>query len=91
MKTTVIDSPASLAHRVPDGHPEHAGRYTAVREALGQTLELAELQPITAEMRRLTEDTTYIDGVLKRGAEKARAISEPIMAEVQDIVGFLRP
>ncbi|WP_417484108.1 histone deacetylase family protein [Maricaulis salignorans] len=34
MRTLVIDNPASRMHRVPPGHPEHEGRYTAVREAL---------------------------------------------------------
>ena len=70
---------------------DHGGhQFSQFKQDLAD-LMVEKLQPITAEMRRLTEDTTYIDGVLKRGAEKARAISEPIMAEVQDIVGFLRP
>ena len=70
---------------------DHGGhQFSQFKQDLAD-LMVDKLQPITAEMRRLTEDTTYIDGVLKRGAEKARAISEPIMAEVQDIVGFLRP
>jgi acetoin utilization deacetylase AcuC-like enzyme len=34
MKTTIFDSPASRLHLVPPGHPEHVGRYEAVREAL---------------------------------------------------------
>ncbi|WP_417493776.1 histone deacetylase family protein [Maricaulis sp.] len=34
MRTLVIDNPASRMHRVPPGHPEHEGRYVAVRDAL---------------------------------------------------------
>jgi acetoin utilization deacetylase AcuC-like enzyme len=34
MKTTIHDSPSSRLHAVPPGHPEHAGRYEAAREAL---------------------------------------------------------
>lgn len=34
MKTTIYDSPASRLHAVPPGHPEHAGRYEAARDAL---------------------------------------------------------
>ncbi|RKQ95161.1 histone deacetylase family protein [Maricaulis maris] len=34
MKTTIFDSPASRLHAVPPGHPEHVGRYEAVRSAL---------------------------------------------------------
>jgi len=32
-----------------------------------------------------------VDGILRNGAERARALSEPIMRQVEDIVGFLRP
>jgi tryptophanyl-tRNA synthetase len=49
------------------------------------------LGPITAEMRRLTADPGYVDGILRQGGEKARALSAPIMREVYDTVGFLRP
>jgi acetoin utilization deacetylase AcuC-like enzyme len=34
MRTLVIDNPASRMHRAPPGHPEHEGRYVAVRDAL---------------------------------------------------------
>jgi len=33
----------------------------------------------------------YVDGVLRDGAERARAIADPILRDVHDIVGFLRP
>ncbi|MEP0338104.1 MAG: tryptophan--tRNA ligase [Alphaproteobacteria bacterium] len=70
---------------------DHGGhQFSQFKQDLAD-LMVDKLQPITAEMRRLTDDPGYIDGVLKRGAEKARALSEPIMAEVHDIVGFLRP
>jgi len=57
---------------------------------------LADLMVVTvgrigAEMRRLQREPKEIDAVLRRGVEAARAISEPIMREVHDIVGFLRP
>jgi tryptophanyl-tRNA synthetase len=50
-----------------------------------------KLTPIAAEMRRLLDDPASIDHVLKEGAEKARALCEPILDEVYDIVGLLRP
>lgn len=34
MRTAVYDCAASLEHRPPGGHPEHAGRYEAARAAL---------------------------------------------------------
>ena len=54
-------------------------------------LSVAALGPIGAEMKRLTDDAGHVDSILKRGAERARAIAEPILDEVHDIVGFLRP
>ncbi|MCW8914261.1 MAG: tryptophan--tRNA ligase [Magnetovibrio sp.] len=50
-----------------------------------------KLGPIQDEMRRLMDDQAYVDSVLRDGAERARAISEPILAEIKDTVGFLRP
>jgi len=54
-------------------------------------LAVAELSPITTEMQRLLDDTSYVDGVLRDGAERAAELATPIVQEVQDIVGFLRP
>ncbi|MCC7017420.1 MAG: tryptophan--tRNA ligase [Rhodospirillales bacterium] len=54
-------------------------------------LAVAKLAPIQDEMRRLMADPGHVDRVLARGAERARALSEPVLAEVQRIVGFLRP
>ncbi len=51
---------------------------------------VAKLSPITAEMRRLTADPAEIDRVLRDGAERAAAQAQPIIAQVKDIVGFLR-
>ncbi len=53
-------------------------------------LAVEKLTPIADEMRRLLADSGAIDQVLKVGAEKARALSEPILREVYDIVGLLR-
>ena len=53
-------------------------------------LAVDKLGPIGAEMQRLTADPDYIDGVLSGGAERARAIAQPIRDEVYEIVGFLQ-
>ena len=42
-------------------------------------------------MKRLTREPSYIDAVLRKGAERARVIAGETMAEVQDIIGLLRP
>ena len=54
-------------------------------------LAVARLAPINAEMRRLLADPATIDAVLKDGGERARALSQPIMDRVKEIVGFLKP
>ncbi|MEL6318121.1 MAG: tryptophan--tRNA ligase, partial [Pseudomonadota bacterium] len=51
---------------------------------------IAELAPITAEMRRLTADPGEIDRVLADGAERAAGIAEPVLRETYERVGLLR-
>ena len=53
-------------------------------------LAVTVLSPITGEMRRLLADPAELDAILSKGAHRARELSAPIMAEVQDIVGFLK-
>jgi tryptophanyl-tRNA synthetase len=53
-------------------------------------LAVAVLGPIGSEMKRLKGDPAYVDGILRRGAERARDLSAPVLREAQDIVGFLR-
>jgi tryptophanyl-tRNA synthetase len=64
--------------------------FSAFKKELA-AVAVAGLGPIGGEMRRLLADPGYIDGVLRRGAERARAIAEPHLREVQDIIGLLRP
>lgn len=52
-------------------------------------LAVAKLGPIQNEMRRLMAEPDHVDAVLKDGAQRARAISEPIMQEIKKTVGFL--
>jgi tryptophanyl-tRNA synthetase len=57
--------------------------------------ELADLSAevlgkICGEMRRLLADPGYIDGILRRGAERANALARPHLNEVFNIMGLLR-
>lgn len=54
-------------------------------------LAVASLGPIGAEMKRLSADPGSVDAVLRDGAARARAIADPILEEVYDAVGYLRP
>ena len=53
-------------------------------------LAVAKLSPIAAEMKRLTQDVTYVDYVLTDGADRARVIASETMRAVKDILGFVR-
>jgi tryptophanyl-tRNA synthetase len=63
--------------------------FSRFKEDLGERL-VAELSPIRAEMMRLEEDPSHIDGILAEGSERARALAKPILADVFDIVGFVK-
>ena len=75
-------------------------RQQAVEQWAGQQFStfknaLAELSSevlgrICGEMRRLMADPGYIDGILRRGADRANAIAAPHLREVYDIMGLLR-
>jgi tryptophanyl-tRNA synthetase len=64
--------------------------FSAFKEALS-ALSVDVLGRIGGEMRRLMADPGHIDRVLRNGAERAAAISMPVLREVQDITGLLRP
>ncbi|WP_370154752.1 tryptophan--tRNA ligase [Ferrovibrio sp.] len=68
-----------------------AGRGFAEFKKLLTEVAVSHLAPITAEMRRLTADPGYVDGILRKGGERARELSAPVVAEIYDTVGFLRP
>jgi len=53
-------------------------------------LAVSKLSPISAEMSRLMQDQSEIDRILRRGAERAREITAPILAKTYDIVGMVR-
>jgi tryptophanyl-tRNA synthetase len=70
---------------------EFAGaQFSTFKGALAD-VAVAVLGPIGAEMKRLMADPGYVDGVLRKGADKAGAMAASHLREVQDLVGFLRP
>ncbi len=83
---------AALADKTPaEVLAEFDGaQFSKFKDALAD-LAIAKLSPITAEMRRLLADPGHVDGILRDGAERAARIATPIVREVQQIVGFLRP
>ena len=51
-------------------------------------LAVETLSPVSERMRRFLGDPAEIDAILTRGAETARAVADPIVAETKKIVGF---
>jgi tryptophanyl-tRNA synthetase len=83
---------AALADREKaDVVREFAGRQFSDFKAALTELAVAKLGPIGAEMQRLMKDPGHVDAVLRDGAERARALAAPILAEVYKTVGFLKP
>ncbi|MCI5098076.1 MAG: tryptophan--tRNA ligase [Rhodobacteraceae bacterium] len=54
-------------------------------------LAVEKLAPISTEMARLMNDQAEIDKILTRGAERARAITAPILRQTYEIVGMVQP
>ncbi len=69
---------------------EFAGAQFSVFKPKLADLLIAKLSPITAEMRRLKDDFTYIDSVLADGSARAQVLAAETMKAVKDIVGFVR-
>jgi len=68
---------------------EFGGQQFSVFKPALVDLAIHVLAPITGEMRRLMDDTTHIDAILRKGGERARARAEVTMSQVRDVIGFL--
>jgi tryptophanyl-tRNA synthetase len=67
---------------------EHAGRgFGQFKPALAEVM-IEVLAPINAAFRELRQDHAHLDAILADGAARARAIAEPVLAEVHRAVGF---
>ncbi|MGQ0675553.1 MAG: tryptophan--tRNA ligase [Rhodospirillales bacterium] len=65
-------------------------QFSAFKKELSD-LAVSVLGPIGGEMQRLMKDPGAVDAVLSDGAARADAIARPILKEVEEIVGYLRP
>lgn len=63
-------------------------QFSTFKPALAD-LAVEKLAPIAAEMRRISADRTYVDGVLKAGGERAASEAEKTLRAVREIVGLL--
>ncbi|MGI6856735.1 tryptophan--tRNA ligase [Mesorhizobium sp. 1B3] len=63
-------------------------QFSVFKPALAD-LAVEKLAPIAAEMRRISADPGYIDGVLREGGERAEIQAEATMKTVREIIGLL--
>ena len=83
---------AALADREKaDVVRDFAGKQFSEFKAALTELAVAKLGPIGAEMQRLMKDPGHVDAILRDGAERARALAEPILSDAYKAVGFLKP
>ena len=64
-------------------------RYQELKNELAETI-FKELEPIQKKRLELEKDKSYIEKVLKEGAEKARAVAAATVAEVREKMGLLQ-
>lgn len=69
---------------------EVGGKPFAEFKPILSDLAVAKLEPISTEMARLMQDTGEIDRVLGEGAQRARAVAQPILKRAYDIVGMVQ-
>ncbi|RME61997.1 MAG: tryptophan--tRNA ligase [Alphaproteobacteria bacterium] len=70
---------------------QYGGQGFAAFKAALTERAVAQLAPMAARINRLLADPASIDAVLRAGAARAAAIAQPILREIHEIVGFLRP
>ncbi|MGR3570341.1 tryptophan--tRNA ligase [Brevirhabdus sp.] len=81
---------AALSGRTPEAVIEEvAGQQFGTFKPMLADLAVDRMAPISAEMTRLMQDTGEIDRILSRGAERARTIAAPILAQAYEIVGMV--
>ncbi len=76
--------------KVADVMPEIAGKPFSEFKPMLADLAVSKLAPISSEMTRLMSDPAEIDSILRHGAERAREIAAPIVAQTYEIVGMVR-
>lgn len=81
---------AALADRDAQGVlSDYAGQgFGQFKPALAD-LAVAKLGPIRDEMVRLLGDRPAIDAILQKGADKARALADPMLKATQEAMGLL--
>ena len=62
-------------------------QFSEFKEKLSEAL-IEKLEPISKEIKRLTNDEKYLDSILLKGSEKADKIASKKIKEIKELVGF---
>ena len=67
---------------------DYAGKeFSQFKKDLAE-IAVQKISPISNEMKKLINDTSYLNSVLKNGKEKAISVAEPVLEQVYDIIGL---
>jgi tryptophanyl-tRNA synthetase len=58
-----------------------------VKQAIFDTF-MEKFGPARARREELAKQPEYVDSILRRGAEQARAVGLPLLREVRDVMGI---
>lgn len=64
-------------------------QFSAFKKALTE-IAVEQIGPVAAETRRLMDDPGEIDALLCDGAQRARAIGDPILRSAKQVIGFVQ-
>lgn len=67
---------------------QFAGQGFGVFKPALADLVVTKLSPVSDLMRRYLADPDELDRILAAGADKARALADPIMADIRQVIGF---
>ena len=68
---------------------EMAGKeYSFLKTKLAEIL-IEEIVPVGKEIKKLSDDKAHLQGILKKGSEKANIIAEENLKNIRDIVGLI--
>ena len=63
--------------------------FSGFKENLSEAL-VALISPINSEISKLMDDKNYLDSIIKKGSEKANERAIKTLAEIYDIIGFIK-
>lgn len=72
-----------------DALKEFGGKEFSVLKPALADIAVEKLAPINNEMKRLLDDPSHVDAILRDGSERARVIANETIKEVKDIIGFI--